>query len=142
MYDGIKENPYKIEEVLENKVWKVLYRAEDFAVTKVANRKMQGMFFGDPETPAYQNKLLASARKYGEACEEQVKKVILLNLDGRWFSRQIIPHGKPRFSSNSRSGNRLKWYALTMIFAVLSILLDCADLAHFAKVMLTSLAGY
>jgi len=76
MYDGIKENPYKIEEVLENKVWKVMYRAEDFAVTKVANRKMQGMFFGDPETPAYQNKLLASARKYGEACEEQVKKDI------------------------------------------------------------------
>ena len=85
MYDGIKENPYKIEEVLENKVWKVMYRAEDFAVTKVANRKMQGMFFGDPETPAYQNKLLASARKYGEACEEQVKKVILLNLDGMYI---------------------------------------------------------
>ena len=90
MYDGIKENPYKIEEVLENKVWKVMYRAEDFAVTKVANRKMQGMFFGDPETPAYQNKLLASARKYGEACEEQVKKVILLNLDGMYIQTGLV----------------------------------------------------
>ena len=77
VYDCTKETPYEIEEVLKDKVWNVTYKCEAWFNTKKGNKKMTAAFFGDPEKPEYQNKLLTAAKVYGEEAVEVVKKVCL-----------------------------------------------------------------
>ena len=71
-YDCKKETPYEIEEVLQDKVWNVSYKAENMISR---NKKMSKMFFGDPEKPEYQQKLLSAAKVYGDDAVETARKV-------------------------------------------------------------------
>ena len=82
-YDCKKETPYEIEEVLQDKVWNVSYKAENMISR---NKKMSKMFFGDPEKPEYQQKLLSAAKVYGDDAVETAKKVNLF-VSNRIYSR-------------------------------------------------------
>ena len=77
-YDCKKETPYEIEEVLEGKVWKVMYKTENFPMTKSANKKVSKMFGFDPNSIQFQQKLLTAAKAYGETAVEVVRKVNIL----------------------------------------------------------------
>jgi len=76
MYDCKQESPYETQEVLKDKVWKVAYKAENFFYTNTADRKIGKIFFGDPSTPDYQQKILAAASVYGDKAVEATKKDI------------------------------------------------------------------
>ena len=86
MYDCIQESPYEIEEVLKDKVWKVVYKAEDFMITK-GNKKMTKMFLGDPEKREYQDKVLSAAKAYGDKAVETAKQVLKIANDVALYSR-------------------------------------------------------
>ena len=92
MYDCIQESPYEIEEVLKDKVWKVIYKAEDFMITK-GNKKMTKMFLGDPEKREYQDKVLSAAKAYGDKAVETAKQVLKIANDVALYSRihEIMP---------------------------------------------------
>ena len=85
-YDCNGKNPYHVEEVLENKVWRVTYDIEQFSITKTENHER---YRYRPDSEEFKNKVLASAMKYGDEAVTVSKNDIEKNKS--WFSRESFP---------------------------------------------------
>ena len=89
-FDCNGKNPYHIEEVLENKVWRVTYDIENFGITHVEDRKGGEVIYEEKiGSEAYNNKILASAQKYGAEAVAIAKKDIEKMTS--WHARSSFP---------------------------------------------------
>jgi hypothetical protein len=88
-YDCNGKNPYHVEEVLANKVWKVTYDCEQFHITHSADKKNGLMLGADPNGAEIQKKLREAAQKYGDEAiainEKDIEKMV------DWYARDKFP---------------------------------------------------
>ena len=73
-YDCDGQNPYHIEEILQNKVWRIGYNLEQFIHTRPKNREDFKILGMDPTSTEYERKVLISANEHSNEAFHAVKK--------------------------------------------------------------------
>ena len=87
LYDSKGENPYEIEEVLKDKVWRVTYSGEAMFYTRSKMKKPGS--FSDPTVGKYRSKVLNAAKRYGDEVVRIAEND--LNLAETWFKKGDVP---------------------------------------------------
>merc|ERR1712228_538438 len=85
LYESRKETPYTIEEILEDKVWKVGYKMQN-TMTRPETKKISKYMGMDVTSNDYREKVLAGARPYGEEAVAAAKKDI--ETAASWWNRK------------------------------------------------------
>ena len=78
-----------MEEILENKVWRVTYDIEQFGMTHTEDRKNWEIMGDRPDSEEFRNKVLTSAQRYGDDAVNVSKNDI--EKMKSWFSRESFP---------------------------------------------------
>ena len=102
-YDCNQQNPYQIEEVLENKVWRIGYNLEQFIHTRPKNREDFKLLGMDPTSQEFERKVLISANGYGNEAFNAVKndlKSIRTLYDKNSFSKEELFANAPPWKLN------------------------------------------
>ena len=73
LYDYYGQNPYEIEEVVENRIWRVNYKFENFWYTTAQGKASLDFLGVDPNDEIFQNKVIEGAKAYGEKAVQVVK---------------------------------------------------------------------
>jgi len=82
------ENPYQIEEVLSDTVWRVGYSMENFMFTRPKSREMFKMLGLDFMKEEFKEKVLMAAKEYGEEVVNLVKNDI--KIAKYWSKKKTI----------------------------------------------------